>query len=305
MVSSDKPAAPGTGPSTSGGGTPRLGPELQYVRVVRREGYAVLAMAKEPVNSLNLDMWRELEAALDGLEADTSCQGVIITSALKRDVFSAGNDIMELFAPRTSGSRYAEFWVTSNRFLCKLYGSRLATIAAIRGASPAGGCMMSLCCDHRVITSNGTLGLNEVQLGIPVPKYWAALMVKVIGHKAAEKLLLTGKMVGAAEAKTLGMVDAVVDKDGLLPAAEKVMTQLVRLPSTAVAATKANLRADFCQEWSKYYLSESIGGWEQLQRPETVAMLEVSLARLASGSAKKAADAAAAAAAAIKPTPKL
>ncbi|GFH25123.1 uncharacterized protein HaLaN_23036, partial [Haematococcus lacustris] len=265
MVSPDKPAlvnpgaAPGTGPSTSGGGTPRPGPELQYVRVVRREGYAVLAMAKEPVNSLNLDMWRELEAALDGLEADTSCQGVIITSALKRDVFSAGNDIMELFAPRTSGSRYAEFWVTSNRFLCKLYGSRLATIAAIRGASPAGGCMMSLCCDHRVITSNGTMGLNEVQLGIPVPKYWAALMAKVIGHKAAEKLLLTGKMVGAAEAKTLGMVDAVVDKDGLLPAAEKVMTQLVRLPPTAVAATKANLRADFCQEWSKYYLSESIG----------------------------------------------
>jgi hypothetical protein len=48
----------------------------------------------------------------------------------------------------------------------RLYLSRLATIAAIRGACPAGGCMMSMCCDHRVMSSVGSIGLNEVQLGI-------------------------------------------------------------------------------------------------------------------------------------------
>jgi len=48
----------------------------------------------------------------------------------------------------------------------RLYMSRLATIAAIRGACPAGGCMMSMCCDHRVMSNAGSIGLNEVQLGI-------------------------------------------------------------------------------------------------------------------------------------------
>lgn len=57
--------------------------------------------------------------------------------------------------------------------------SRLATLAAIRGACPAGGCAISLCCDARIMTAgNGTIGLNEVALGIPVPKYWVQVMAQ-------------------------------------------------------------------------------------------------------------------------------
>ncbi len=61
--------------------------------------------------------------------------------------------------------------------------------------------MMSMCCDHRLITPNGTMGLNEVQLGIPVPKFWAQLMQRLLGVKAADKLLLTGKMINAQEVR--------------------------------------------------------------------------------------------------------
>ncbi len=58
-----------------------------------------------------------------------------------------------------------------------------------------------MCCDHRVMSSQGTIGLNEVQLGIPVPKFWGLLMARIIGTKAADKLLLTGKLASAPEAK--------------------------------------------------------------------------------------------------------
>ena len=58
-----------------------------------------------------------------------------------------------------------------------------------------------MCCDHRVMSTQGTMGLNEVQLGIPVPKYWGLLMARLIGQKAADKLLLTGKLASAQEAK--------------------------------------------------------------------------------------------------------
>ena len=91
-----------------------------------------------------------------------SVRGVIFCSGLKKDIFTAGNDIMELYAPRTSWDRYKEFWVTQNVFLARLYRSPLITVAAIRGACPAGGCVLSLCCDHRVITTVGNIGLNEV-----------------------------------------------------------------------------------------------------------------------------------------------
>lgn len=165
------------------------------VEVRPQAGLAFVTLAKEPVNSLDLATWQQLEAALDQLEADPSVRAVVFSSGLQRDVFSAGNDLLELYAPRTSKARYSEFWITSNRFLARLHRSRLATVAAVRGACPAGGCIISLCCDHRVMTPQGSMGLNEVLLGIPVPKYWGLLMARVIGHRAAEGLLLPGKLV--------------------------------------------------------------------------------------------------------------
>ncbi len=67
---------------------------------IRPGGYAIVTLQKEPVNSLDLDTWVQLERALDQLEHDPSVSGVIFASGLKRDVFSAGNDLLELYAPK-------------------------------------------------------------------------------------------------------------------------------------------------------------------------------------------------------------
>ena len=132
---------------------------------------------------------RELLATLEQLEADKAVRGVIWASGLKRDVFTAGNDLkvpfvqglgfsrmncgcsparpgrpvlqrtcgkrsacasnssaclQELHAPSTSRARHADFWVTQTTFLARLRRSPLITVAAIRGACPAGGCCMAL-----------------------------------------------------------------------------------------------------------------------------------------------------------------
>ena len=253
-----------------------------FVHVDKRPGgFAILTLTKEPVNSLNLEAWQQLESALDSLEADPSISGLIIESGVKRDVFSAGNDLLELYPPNTSEARYTDFWITSNRFLVKLYRSRLATIAAIRGASPAGGCIIAMCCDHRIMTQHGTIGLNEVALGIPVPKFWGMLMSRLIGVKASDKLLLTGRLVDAKEAKALGLVDELVaNKDELSSAAENMMLKLVLLPGSAVDATKKSLRGGFCNEWTEYYKIEPKGAWPFLQLPQTMAVLKGAIERL-------------------------
>jgi Delta3-Delta2-enoyl-CoA isomerase len=69
---------------------------------VKPGGYALVTMAREPVNTLDMGMWRQLLSALDDLEADGAVRGVIFSSGLSRDVFTAGNDIKELYAPMTS-----------------------------------------------------------------------------------------------------------------------------------------------------------------------------------------------------------
>ncbi len=174
---------------------------------------------------------------------------------------------MELYAPATSSSRYATFWRVSNVFLARLHCSRLATIAAIRGACPAGGCCLSLCCDHRVMTSKGAIGLNEVLLGIPVPKYWGLLMSRVTGLGTADKVLQRGTMLSPIEAQRVGLVDDVVDGNGdaLLARAEAVMATLLRVPSGARALTKMNLRGDFCAEWEAFCVEEAVGAWAMLE----------------------------------------
>ena len=67
--------------------------------------------------------------------------------------------------------------------------SPLVTIAAIRGACPAAGCNIALCCDHRIMTAQGYIGLNEVAIGISVPEMWCNLMGRTIGQGPASQLL--------------------------------------------------------------------------------------------------------------------
>lgn len=194
---------------------------------------------------------------------------------------------MELYAPATSADRYATFWRISNTLLARLNRSRLATVAAIRGACPAGGCCLSLCCDHRVMTAAGSIGLNEVLLGIPVPKYWGALMARVIGLSAADRLLQRGAMVNPQEALRLGLVDEVVEPSSLLARAEAAMQGLLRVPSQARALTKVNMRGDFCAEWEAFCVEEAVGAWAMLESPSVQGAIKRYLDRL-SAAAKQA-----------------
>lgn len=189
---------------------------------------------------------------------------------------------MELYAPATSADRYATFWRVSNTLLARLHRSRLATVAAIRGACPAGGCCLSLCCDHRVMTTAGSIGLNEVLLGIPVPKYWGALMARVIGLAATDRLLQRGAMVDPAHALRLGLVDEVVDAASLMPRAEAALQALLRVPSQARALTKVNMRGDFCAEWESFCVEEAVGAWAMLESPPVQGAIKRYLERLSS-----------------------
>lgn len=204
-------------------------------------GVAVMHMQSPPVNSLSLDFLTEFSISLEKLEMDKSCRGLIITSTLPK-VFSAGLDILEMYGK--SPERCGEFWKAVQEMWIKLYGSDMVTIAAINGSSPAGGCLMSIACDYRIMAENPrySIGLNETMLGIVAPFWFKDTMVNTVGHRATEVALELGLLYSAPEALKTGLVDRLVPEDQVLPAAQEAMAKWLAIPDHARQITKSMMR---------------------------------------------------------------
>ncbi|KAJ3092457.1 hypothetical protein HK102_007081 [Quaeritorhiza haematococci] len=260
----------------------------KYVTIEAKGSFAIVTICREPVNSMNLDLWQQLLDTLTELENDPKIRAAIFQSGLKRDVFTAGNDITELYSPKTNFERYSKFNLVQNQFLARLYRSPLFTVAAVRGACPAGGCVLAMSCDYRVMTEEGSIGLNEVALGISVPLYWIPLMVSLVGQGKADKLMQYAVMLKPAEALKIGLIDEVVKKEDLLAKAEGIVAKVLRLPDEGRWDTKRKLRQELSEKWEAYAMGdEAKVNWDLLTQPSTVKALEGVIQRLSGGKASK------------------
>jgi len=254
------------------------------ISVAKEGGVAVVTLAKEPVNTMDLNFWKELLSVMESLEADKEVRGVVFQSGLKKSVFTAGLDIKELYAPATTRERQLEFWTTLSKALIKIYSTPMVTAAAIKGACPAGGCCLAMCCDYRVITEDGSMGLNESQLGIPVPPYWIELFASIVGNHQAELLLEPGDLVPAPRLVPLGLADALVSSpEEVLPAAVKEVRRWLKCPDGGRVATKKVLRGPFTERWTAGIREEADITWGNTTDPLAIASLAKVLERLSGG----------------------
>ncbi|NXF12787.1 ECI1 isomerase, partial [Smithornis capensis] len=211
------------------------------VELDESSGVATMKFKSPPVNSLSLDFLTEFCISLEKLENDRACRGVIITSAIPK-IFSSGLDIMEMCGKSTE--HYAEFWRAVQEMWLRLYSSTMVTLAAVNGSSPAGGCLIALSCDYRIMAENPkfSIGLNEAQLGIVAPFWFKDQFVSVVGHRIAERSLQLGSLYPAPEALRIGLVDELVPEEKLLEKAAAVMAQWLALPDHSRQLTKAMVR---------------------------------------------------------------
>ncbi|XP_009475561.1 PREDICTED: enoyl-CoA delta isomerase 1, mitochondrial [Nipponia nippon] len=200
-----------------------------------------MKLKSPPVNSLSLDLLTEFCISLEKLENDRACRGVILTSAVPK-IFSSGLDITEMYGK--SPEHYAEFWRAVQEMWLRLYGSNMVTVAAINGSSPAGGCLIALSCDYRIMVENPkfSIGLNEAQLGIVAPFWFKDTFVNVVGHRVAESSLQLGSLHSAPQAHRLGLVDELVPEERLQEKAAAAMAQWLALPDHARQLTKSMMR---------------------------------------------------------------
>ncbi|XP_046438324.1 enoyl-CoA delta isomerase 1, mitochondrial-like [Daphnia pulex] len=210
------------------------------VKLEEKQGYAVVSMQKPPVNSLSLEMIQALSQSLIELEKN-KCKGIILTSACP-GIFSAGLDIREMYQP--TDDRLNQFWSSLQTLWLQLYGSKMATVALINGHAPAGGCLLAMCCDSRImLNGKSRIGLNETKLGIVAPSWFKDTFVNTIGVRQSERALQLGSLFSPEEALKIGLVDKLVpDMETATAVAEAELKEFLQIPGMARYLSKMKIR---------------------------------------------------------------
>jgi 3,2-trans-enoyl-CoA isomerase len=214
---------------------------MSLVNITKRGSTAVLSMARAPVNSLSAQLLGDITAGLRECGNSADVDAVVLSSETP-NVFCAGLDIMEFLR---SENELQQFWTSVQDVFLTLYGFKKPVVAAVTGNAPAGGCWLATQCDYRVMVDDDSkvIGLNETQLGIVAPYWFAEPFQACVGQRQAELLLQRGALVPASHALKIGLVDE------LAPSPEAVVDQAVaaaeaftRVPGPARHMTKMLFR---------------------------------------------------------------
>lgn len=251
---------------------------------VDNEGYATVTLQRPPVNSLNLELLQDISKSLDEVGKNKS-RGMILTSS-SPTVFSAGLDIMEMYKPDLK--RAESFWKTLQDVWLKLFGSAYPTAVAINGHAPAGGCLLSISCEYRVMVGGKfTIGLNETALGIVAPRWFMDSMTNTIPRREAEFALTTARMFSVEEALKVGLIDeTATDKADAVEKCKKFLKKYERIPPLARGITKQRFREPALNRLIKNREQDLNEFMAFLQNPKVQQSLEVYIQNLKKKAAK-------------------
>lgn len=208
---------------------------MNYIQYEQKDAIAVLTISREKaLNALNSEVLGELDAAIDAIDLDT-VRCLIITGAGQKS-FVAGADIGEMSTlTKEEGEAFGK---KGNDVFRKIETLPIPVIAAVNGFALGGGCELSMSCDIRLASENAVFGQPETGLGITPGFGGTQRLARIIPVGKAKEMLYAGTKVKAAEALTLGLVNAVYPSEELLPAAEKLAGKIARNAPIAVRASK-------------------------------------------------------------------
>ena len=211
-------------------------------------------------NAINLDLVDELTATFRKLDTDTSVHGVLLAAAGK--LFCPGLDLQELI--ELDRSEMGRFLERFNACILALYTFSKPLVAALHGHAVAGGCVLALTADWRVLQEDKLIGLNEVRVGVPFPYGVAMILRESVPQRHLEEIALFGRNYLGVDAVNIGLVHEVhaaegfhehalsrlrefADKDG---AAYAITKRYLRSTTVEhIMADEAQLEADFLDRW--------------------------------------------------------
>ncbi len=194
----------------------------------------------EKLNALNKTVLDELDSAMDKVYTDDTIKAVIITGAGEK-AFVAGADIAEFVAVKDE-----EGALLAQRGQCiffKIENCPKPVVAAINGFALGGGCELAMSCHFRLASTNAKFAQPEVNLGL-IPGYGGTQRLSMlVGKGKAMELMMTGNMIGADEAKTLGLVNYVETPENLISKTKEILKVILTKSPVAVSKVIAAVNA--------------------------------------------------------------
>lgn len=205
----------------------------QTILVERRERVALITLNRpQALNALNSEMLTDLLAALKTLEADGNIQAMVLTGSAK--AFAAGADIREMQSKHYVDLYLGDYFAGWDEFA----RTRKPIIAAVSGYALGGGCELAMMCDFIIAADSARFGQPEITLGIMPGIGGTQRLTRSVGKAKAMDLVLTGRMMDAAEAERAGLVSRVVPAAELLDEALEAAAKIAEFSMPAVLMAK-------------------------------------------------------------------
>jgi len=195
---------------------------------------------RAPANALNRELIAKLTEQL--MMAGKSCEAVVVSG--RDGMFSAGLDVPSLL--QDDREAMADFWRLFSHLLHTIAFMPVPTVFALTGHCPAGGIVLSLYSDYRIMCRGKyKAGLNESQVGLVVSPIIKNALVRLVGPHTASKMLVAGTLLNAEEALAIGLVDEVAnDPKAAVKRSVELCEQLIALPRNSMLATRELVRED-------------------------------------------------------------
>jgi enoyl-CoA hydratase/carnithine racemase len=204
-------------------------------------GVATIFLVNPPMNVMTLDMRRELDEALTGLEADPAIGAIVLTGDGDR-AFGTGSDIKEFPGLLADGSVVSRKLAPENETFTKFANFPKPTVVAIEGYALGGGMELAAGADIIVVAENSKFGVPEINLGAIPGSGGSVRITRRIGIGRASELFLLGDMIDAQQALAWGYANHIKPKGEVLAHAQELAARLASAPKQAICAAKQALR---------------------------------------------------------------
>ena len=203
--------------------------------IVETKGHVGLITLNRPkaLNALSNGLVTELGLALDAFEADDEIGAIVLTGSEK--AFAAGADIKEMSTKSFTDCYLQDFITKGWEAVTKV---RKPVIAAVAGFALGGGCELAMMCDYILAADTAKFGQPEIKLGVIPGAGGTQRLARFVGKSKAMEMVLTGRMMDAAEAERSGLVSRIVPAATLIEEAQKAAAAIAALSAPALYAAK-------------------------------------------------------------------
>ena len=230
------------------------------VTLTREGAMGVVRLERAHGNAIDDSLVEGLVAALAEAEADPEVGGVLLSAAGK--LFSPGLDLQELVALDREGME--RFMRHFSAAILNLYTFPKPVVAAVQGPALAGGCVIALCADWRVLRRGAVIGLNEVKVGVPLPFGVALIVRDAVPKNKLTGVVLLGRNYADGDALNAGLADELADPTDVESRARERLEEFLSKDAFAFAVTKRYLRSPVVERIranNRLLLPEWLDGW--------------------------------------------